>query len=63
MKLVFIKIYLFWQDLLRKHDCASVCPECELVKIARSKHCEICGKCVSVYDHHCPWINNCVGAR
>lgn len=40
-----------------------ICSDCEIVKPRRSKHCEICQKCVSVYDHHCPWINNCVGSR
>ena len=29
----------------------------------RSRHCEYCKHCVMVYDHHCPWINKCVGAR
>jgi len=47
-------------NLLRSVECFEVCPECEIVKPSRSKHCDICEKCVGVYDHHCPWINNCV---
>ena len=38
-----------------------VCPECEIIMPMRSKHCDICNRCVGVYDHHCPWVNNCVG--
>ena len=40
-----------------------VCPQCELVMAGRTRHCEICGKCIERYDHHCPWINNCVGIK
>lgn len=42
-------------------DCSGICPECEIVKPLRSRHCDVCNRCVGVYDHHCPWINNCVG--
>ncbi|KAG5645126.1 hypothetical protein DXG03_006843 [Asterophora parasitica] len=39
---------------------------CELdgiVKPYRTHHCRSCGTCVLKYDHHCPWIGQCVGAR
>lgn len=29
----------------------------------KAKHCRACNKCVSGFDHHCLWMNNCVGSR
>lgn len=37
------------------------CKTCRILKPARSKHCSICGHCIARLDHHCVWINQCVG--
>ncbi|XP_047624552.1 palmitoyltransferase ZDHHC12 isoform X2 [Phacochoerus africanus] len=29
----------------------------------RARHCRECRRCVRRYDHHCPWMENCVGER
>ena len=39
------------------------CTVCYCVKPPRAHHCVTCGKCILNMDHHCPWINNCVGFR
>ncbi|KAJ6654636.1 hypothetical protein lerEdw1_006789 [Lerista edwardsae] len=39
------------------------CGYCFLKQPMRAKHCQSCQHCVRRYDHHCPWIENCVGER
>ncbi|XP_056130955.1 palmitoyltransferase ZDHHC12-A [Lampris incognitus] len=39
------------------------CGFCLLQQPMRAKHCRMCKHCVRRFDHHCPWIENCVGER
>ncbi|KAJ2608334.1 palmitoyltransferase swf1, partial [Coemansia sp. RSA 1365] len=52
---------LFDYDRLLFFD--SQCRTCMQRKPARSKHCSACQCCVQMMDHHCIWLNNCVGLR
>ncbi|NXT79272.1 ZDH15 Palmitoyltransferase, partial [Zapornia atra] len=37
------------------------CDTCQLIKPDRCHHCSVCAVCVLKMDHHCPWVNNCIG--
>uniref|UniRef100_UPI00403888C3 uncharacterized protein LOC143408295 isoform X4 n=1 Tax=Callospermophilus lateralis TaxID=76772 RepID=UPI00403888C3 len=39
------------------------CPTCCFHRLPRTFHCERCDICVEELDHHCRWVNNCVGHR
>lgn len=50
-------------ELCKEYDSIQICPECVARRSPRSRHCQCCDMCVEKFDHHCPWINNCIGAR
>ncbi|ODV62420.1 DHHC family palmitoyltransferase [Ascoidea rubescens DSM 1968] len=39
----------------------ALCSKCLLPTLPRMLHCKHCDRCVLDFDHHCYWINNCVG--
>ena len=38
------------------------CSKCQAYKPPTCHHCRICDRCICGMDHHCPWMNNCIGA-
>ncbi|CAO3634918.1 unnamed protein product [Cunninghamella blakesleeana] len=48
-------------EVKRSNHAPRFCKTCQNYKPPRAHHCRQCGKCVLKMDHHCPWINNCVG--
>ena len=39
------------------------CMICNNFKPERCHHCSTCQQCVLVMDHHCQWLNNCIGFK
>ena len=55
--------YQNWIEIIDNgKNITKMCPYCRVELTKFSKHCFLCHKCIEIYDHHCHWINNCVGS-
>ena len=50
-------------ELLRRFKVSELCFECRVIALPRSYHCNVCKQCVERFDHHCPWVNSCIGTK
>ncbi|XP_046642114.1 probable palmitoyltransferase ZDHHC11B [Daphnia pulicaria] len=45
-------------------DNAVKCQWCDVILSSpQTKHCSLCNKCIEGFDHHCKWLNQCIGSR
>ncbi|KAL5712749.1 protein S-acyltransferase [Ranunculus cassubicifolius] len=55
----YLSAYPYDNIIYHKKECST----CLIPKPARSKHCSVCDRCVARFDHHCGWMNNCIGEK
>ncbi|KAL3656417.1 hypothetical protein V7S43_018720 [Phytophthora oleae] len=51
-------------ELLTSHPVVATCRDCgRFAPTTDTRHCGRCNKCIPGYDHHCIYLNTCIGTR
>ena len=69
--IIFLKVVLkrkkFFKFLIDNANIAQalerVCKFCLVIKPHRAHHCRTCRRCMLKMDHHCKFVNNCIGFK
>jgi predicted membrane protein len=48
-------------EVNKANDSSNICSVCLLNRSFLTKHCLKCNRCTFGFDHHCKWVNNCIG--
>ena len=66
-------VYIYFVEIVigEKTYELKICATCHIIRPHRSFHCSGCDNCVDEHgsfhniniDHHCPYLNNCIGIR
>ncbi|KAG2421457.1 hypothetical protein HFD88_005432 [Aspergillus terreus] len=59
----WVMVKLATSDVAAMDVPVKYCKTCSIWRPPRCYHCRVCDNCVETLDHHCVWLNNCVGRR
>ncbi|CEJ56928.1 Putative Palmitoyltransferase erf2 [Penicillium brasilianum] len=59
----WVMVKLATSDVAAMDVPVKYCKTCAIWRPPRCYHCRVCDNCVETLDHHCVWLNNCVGRR
>ncbi|CAI2387844.1 unnamed protein product [Moneuplotes crassus] len=54
---------MYKENVTDEHLYEFECDSCKCYVSERTKHCKICNRCTENFDHHCIWLNNCIGGK
>ncbi|CDO62463.1 palmitoyltransferase, putative [Plasmodium reichenowi] len=49
--------------ILYNQNPRNICVTCNIIKPPRVHHCAECFHCIVHQDHHCVWVDNCIGIK